>query len=128
MDESKYYEFIDLYKNPEHFGKLKDFDASEENYSSSCGDKFVVYIKMDSGSIRDISFEGNGCIISTVSLSKLCGAIIGKRTAEVDNMQISDVKKLIGVDQISLSRIPCAMIGLETVKKALKSVAKHAKQ
>ena len=121
MDESKYYEFIDLYKNPEHFGKPARFDLSEEGYSQSCGDKFAVYIEMDGGNIRDAFFEGSGCIISTVSLSKLCGAMIGKPVAEVEKMQLADVKKLIGVDQISLSRIPCAMIGLETVKKALKS-------
>lgn len=119
MDESRYYELVDLYKNPEHKGKLDDFDFKAEEYSSSCGDKFSVYIKMDGERIKEASFEGNGCIISTVSISKVCGAITGKTTGGVESMGLEDVKKLLGIDKISLSRIPCATIGLETIKKAL---------
>ncbi|MCL5101644.1 MAG: iron-sulfur cluster assembly scaffold protein [Candidatus Parvarchaeota archaeon] len=121
MDEEKYYEFVDLYKNPEHFGKLKEFDISEEDYSSSCGDRFNVYLKIEKDKIKDASFEGSGCIISTVSVSKVCGYILGKSLTDVKGMGLEDVKKIVGVNQISISRIPCAMIGLETIKKALNS-------
>ncbi len=119
MDEEKYYEFIDLYKDPEHKGKLEDFDLSEEGYSTSCGDSFSVYIKLDGDKINKVSFDGNGCIISTVSLSKLCGYLPGKDTGEVKNMTLDDIKKLIGIEHIGSSRIGCAMVGLETIKKAL---------
>jgi NifU-like protein involved in Fe-S cluster formation len=119
MDEAKYYEFVDLYKNPEHFGKLKDYNLSEEEYSTSCGDRFRVYIKMDKKKVKEASFEGSGCIIATVSISKVCGYIIGKTKEEIIKMGLDDVKKIVGVDQISLSRISCATIGLETIKKAL---------
>lgn len=123
MDEEKYYEFIDLYKNPEHFGKLKEYDVSEEDYSSSCGDVFKVYVKLDDNKIKDASFEGSGCIISTVSISKVCGDIINKSIEDVEKMTLENVKSIIGVEKISLSRVPCAMVGLETIRKALKKKA-----
>jgi nitrogen fixation NifU-like protein len=119
MDEEKYYDFIDLYKDPEHKGKPEAFDLSEEGYSTSCGDSFNVYIKLDGDRIRDVSFEGNGCIISTVSISKLCGYAVGKNIEDVKKLGLDDIKKLIGIEHISTSRIGCAMVGLETIKKAL---------
>ncbi len=123
MDEEKYYEFVDLYKNPEHHGKPEDYDVAEEEHSSSCGDVFKVYIKMDGGRIKNASFDGSGCIISTVSISTTCGEVIGKTADEVQRMNLDDVKRIVGVDQISLSRIKCATIGLETIKKTLYKLA-----
>jgi NifU-like protein involved in Fe-S cluster formation len=119
MDEDKYYELIDIYKNPEHSGKLQDFDVSEEGYSTSCGDTFNVYLKMENGTIKEASFEGNGCIISTVSISKLCSEVVGKSSDKVNSMGLEDVKRIIGIDHISASRVGCALVGLETIKKAL---------
>ncbi len=121
MNEEKYYEFVDLYKNPDHKGKLKDFDFKAEEYSSSCGDVFTVYLKMENGKVKDATFEGNGCIISTVSISKTCGDIVGKTPEEIKKMSLGEIKKIVGVDEISLSRIKCATIGLDTIKEALRN-------
>ena len=119
MGDDRFYELIDLYKNPEHSGKLDDFDVSSEGYSSSCGDRFRVFIKLDKDRIKDMSFEGDGCVVSTVSLSKVCGYSIGKSVESVKNMGIGEIKKLIGIREISVSRLKCATIGLETIKQAL---------
>lgn len=114
-----YYDMVDLYKNPHHYGKLKEFDLHSEDSSSSCSDSFAVYIKTDAGHIADLSFDGSGCIISTVSMSKVCDFLVGKELSKVKYMGLEDVKKLIGIDKISMNRINCAMIGLETIKKAV---------
>ncbi len=119
MDEMAYYDMIDLYKSPHHFGKLKNFDLQSDESSESCGDAFSIYIKTSNGKIDDISFQGNGCVISTVSLSKLCDFLVGKAISVVDGLGLEDIKRLIGISKISANRINCAMIGLETVKKAV---------
>ncbi len=119
MDESKLYELMDEYRNPPHLGKPKDYDALEEGSSASCGDRFTVYLKLSGGTVKSADFEGSGCVISTVCMSRVCGAISGKTKEQIRSMDIKDVKKLIGIDQISASRISCAMLGLETIKKAL---------
>lgn len=119
MDEEKYYDMIELYKHPEHFGKPEDFDVEHEEYSSSCGDVFKVYLKMDGDIVKDASFEGSGCVISTISISKLCGEITGKKIHDILSMNLDDIKRIISVDAINSSRVKCATIGLETVKAAL---------
>jgi nitrogen fixation NifU-like protein len=119
MEDEKFYELIDVYRNPPNKGKLEDFDVSEEGYSSTCSDRFTVYIKFDGNKIKKSSFDGVGCVISTISASRLCDALVGKTAEEAQSMTIEDIKKLIGVDQISISRTKCATIALETVKNAL---------
>ncbi len=119
MDEMAYYEMIDLYKSPHHFGRLDDYDLFSEESSESCSDSFSVYIKTLDGKVRGISFQGSGCVISTVSLSKLCDFIIGKEISIIKDLGLDDIKRLIGIDKISTNRINCALIGLETVKKAV---------
>ena len=114
-----YYDMIDLYKSPHHFGKPDKFDLFSEESSESCSDTFSVYIKTSEGRIEDVSFQGSGCVISTVSFSKLCDFLIGKELSAVKSLGLEDIKKMIGIDKISANRINCALIGLETVKKAV---------
>ncbi|MCL4399317.1 iron-sulfur cluster assembly scaffold protein [Candidatus Parvarchaeota archaeon] len=119
MDDDRFYQLMEIYRNPEHQGELEDFDRSSEGYSSSCGDRFKVFIKLEKGRIKNISFRGDGCVVSTVSISKVCGYVIGKTAQEVEKMDIEDIKDLIGIQNISVSRVKCATIGLETIKQAL---------
>ena len=45
-----------------------------EGYNPLCGDHFTVFLDMDGGAIRDISFEGSGCAISKASASMMTQA------------------------------------------------------
>ena len=122
MEDDKFYELVELYRNPEHYGKLSKYNYSEAGYSPSCGDKFSVYLDVENGIIKDASFDGKGCVISTVSLSKLCSYIIGKPLKEVKEMELKDIKNLLGMDEISISRVKCATVGLDTIKKIYKEI------
>ncbi|MEM0142805.1 MAG: iron-sulfur cluster assembly scaffold protein [Candidatus Parvarchaeum sp.] len=124
MEEDKFYELVEIYRNPEHFGKLENYNYSIEEFSPSCGDKFAIYFEVEGGIIKDVSFYGKGCVISTVSLSKLFDFIIGKRIDEVKDLNLENIKKLIGVEEISISRVKCATIGLDALKKIASEVNK----
>ncbi|EFD92861.1 MAG: nitrogen-fixing NifU domain protein [Candidatus Parvarchaeum acidophilus ARMAN-5] len=116
MEDDKFYELVELYRNPEHFGKLDKYNYSKESFSPSCGDKFSLYLETKDGKIENASFYGRGCVISTVSLSKLCEFLIGKKIEDVKELNLDSIKKLIGIDEISISRIKCATIGLDALK------------
>ena len=122
MEDDKFYELVELYRNPEHYGKLSKYNYSEAGYSPSCGDKFSVYLDVENGIIKDASFDGKGCVISTVSLSKLCSYIIGKPLKEVKEMELKDIKNLLGMEELSISRVKCATVGLDTIKKIYKEI------
>jgi NifU-like protein involved in Fe-S cluster formation len=122
MEDDKFYELVELYRNPEHYGKLAKYNYSENGYSPSCGDKFSVYLDVENGIVKDASFDGKGCVISTVSMSKLCSFLIGKPLKEIEKMELKDVENLLGIEDISISRVKCATVGLDAVKKVYKEV------
>jgi len=122
MEDDKFYELVEIYRNPEHYGKLSNYNYTEAGYSPSCGDKFSVYLDVENDIVKDASFDGKGCVISTVSLSKLCSYIIGKPLKEVKEMELKDIKNLLGIDEISISRVKCATVGLDTIKKIYKEI------
>jgi NifU-like protein involved in Fe-S cluster formation len=122
MEDDKFYELVEIYRNPEHYGKLDKFNYSETGYSPSCGDKFSVYLDIENGVVKDASFDGKGCVISTVSLSKLCSFLIGRSLKEIERMGLKDIEKMVGIGDISISRVKCATVGLDAVKKVYKEI------
>jgi NifU-like protein involved in Fe-S cluster formation len=125
MEDNKFYELVELYRNPEHYGKLSKYNYSEEGYSPSCGDKFSVYLDVENRIVKNASFDGKGCVISTVSLSKLCEFLVGKRLEEINSMELKDMEKLLGINGISISRVKCATVGLDAVKRIYKKSAEN---
>ena len=49
-----------------------------------CGDKATIYLAMDGDVVRDASFVGKGCSISTASASMMTEVLKGKTRAEVE--------------------------------------------
>ena len=55
-----------------------------EGHNPLCGDKVTIYIHLDDGKIDDVTFEGEGCAISTASASLMTQALKGKTVDEAD--------------------------------------------
>ncbi len=44
---------------PGTFGRLERHTHHAEGYNPLCGDRFTVYVQVEDGVIRDVSFEGS---------------------------------------------------------------------
>jgi nitrogen fixation protein NifU and related proteins len=77
---------LDHYKRPRNFGPLEGADHKAEGHNPLCGDQVTVYIVLDKDVIRDISFQGSGCAISTASASLMTEILKGKTLAEVETL------------------------------------------
>ena len=120
--------FIDIYKNPKNFGKLEEYDVKESNASPACGDNITIYLKVENGKVKDISFEGEGCVISIVSASVLTQNVKGENIEKIKNMDAKELFDLIGVDlKNNPSRAKCALLSLNTLKKAIEKVEDKSK-
>ncbi|MBL7058885.1 iron-sulfur cluster assembly scaffold protein [Candidatus Pacearchaeota archaeon] len=114
-----YREYIlDLYKNPHNFGILENATHKHEEFNQMCGDKIKVFLDIKEGKVKDIKFDGEGCAISMASASLI--------TDKVKNMPAEQIKDLGSQFVLDLMRIPigtsrmkCALLPLEAIKRAL---------
>lgn len=117
MQDPLYHDkLLSHYHAPKNYGLRDDFDVEGRGNNPLCGDSLTVRIKFDGEEIRDISFEGEGCVISRAAASLVSEHIKGKSREEVHAMTSQDVMTLLGVT-VMPARMKCAMLALETVQK-----------
>lgn len=118
MDELYRDQILEHYKRPHNFGRLEDFDLDFEDTNPFCGDEQHVFIKLDSDDrVSEVSFEGQGCAISTAATSLLSDELVGRTREELLRIPKEEVLELLGIE-ISATRMKCAMLGLKIVKSA----------
>jgi nitrogen fixation NifU-like protein len=128
---------FDHYRRPRNYGRLDGANRRAEGYNPLCGDKVTLYLKVEEGVIRDVSFEGSGCAIATASASLMTESIKGKREAEALHLlesvhgmvttgassgDLGKLEVLAGVHEFPL-RVKCATLAWHTMKAALENVA-----
>ncbi len=128
---------LDHYKRPRNFGPLEEADHKAEGHNPLCGDRVTIYLVMDGNVIRNISFQGGGCAISTASASLMTETLKGKNLAEVEtlfeefhDMLTGDPSQPAAPAQGKLAvfsgvrefpaRVKCATLSWHTLQAALK--------
>jgi nitrogen fixation NifU-like protein len=128
---------LDHYKKPRNFRKLDGATREVQGYNPLCGDKFSVYLKLDGDVVRDVTFQGSGCAISTASASMMTDCVKGKTRAEAEAIfqqfhRLLTDKNPKAVDPASLDklavfggvrefpvRVKCATLAWHTLHAAL---------
>ena len=65
---------LDHHKRPRNFRRLENCSRRVEGYNPLCGDRVTVYVKLEGDIVKDVTFEGSGCAISTASASMMTDA------------------------------------------------------
>ena len=129
---------LDHGKRPRNFRALAGADRRAEGYNPLCGDKVTVYVKLADGVVKDVAFEGTGCVISTASASMMTKSVKGKTVAGVERLfeqfhqmiagdsanpdspdDLGDLAVLAGVREFP-ARVKCASLSWHTLRAALK--------
>lgn len=137
LDELYQEVILDHNKSPRNFRPMADASRSAEGYNPLCGDQVTIYVKLDGGVIKDISFQGSGCAISKASASIMTSALKGKTEAEAKEL-FENVHKMLtgepngqnitGLGKLAIlsgvckfpARVKCASLAWHTVNAALK--------
>ena len=117
-----YQDFIlELYKNPINFGLLEGANKTAKSFNPLCGDKIELFLKVNKeGIIEEAKFIGSGCAISQASACLLTEEIKGKKLEEIEKFNKDDIIRIIKIDlSKNPSRLKCALMSLEALKKAL---------
>ena len=75
---------LDHSKSPRNFHKLENATSTAQGHNPLCGDHYTIYARMEGDRIKDISFQGSGCAISTASASMMTESLKGKTKAEAE--------------------------------------------
>ena len=109
---------VDHYKNPHNFGSLKNASSSVKENNPSCGDEIEIQMIIEDNKIKDIKFQGIGCVISVASTSMLTSFIKGKNLEDVQKLTKDDVIGLLGI-HLSPVRLKCALLPLNIIRSCL---------
>ena len=56
---------LDHSRQPRNFRKLPAATGEAKGDNPLCGDRVTVYLKVEDGIVKDVTFEGRGCAISS---------------------------------------------------------------
>src|SRR5215471_8982203 len=84
---------IDHSSRPRNF-KVLEGAPSAEGYNPLCGDRVIVYARIEGDRVIDAGFQGDGCAISKASASLMTEAVKGKTRAEIEKL-FSDFHDLV---------------------------------
>ena len=109
---------LDLYRNPPHFGTMKDATHTRRSLNPLCGDDITISLRVKGGVIEDARFSGTGCALSIASAGLLTDEIIGKTTDQVEVLTKDTVLDLLGIP-VGPVRLKCTLLPLEAIQLAL---------
>ncbi len=133
---------LDHQKKPRNFRAMEEADRRAVGFNPLCGDGVHVYLKLEDGVIKDLSFQGSGCAIFTASASMMTESLKGKTPAQAqalfqkfhelvtrnsaETSQDPGLGKLTvfsGVREFPV-RVKCATLAWHTLRAALEGVTK----
>jgi nitrogen fixation NifU-like protein len=135
---------LDHSKNPRNFGHIDPANREARGHNPLCGDQLRIWVLLEDGRIKDVSFEGRGCAISLASASMMTDMLKGRTEAEAEEIfnrfhavvtgeqDIGDdavedadgglgkLRALAGVRDYPM-RVKCATLAWHTLKAALEN-------
>ncbi len=127
---------LDHSKRPRNFHAMPDADRKAEGYNPLCGDRETVFLDLEGDLVKDVSFQGAGCAISTASASMMTESVKGKTRAQADALfekfhdlitgkapasdgpELGKLEVFSGVREYPV-RVKCATLPWHTLKAAL---------
>ena len=133
---------FDHYRRPRNRGVLPDANHKAEGYNPLCGDRIMLYLRVEDGIVKDARFEGAGCAIATASASLMTEALKGRTAAEAEALfqrfhemvttppdvpltgdpALGKLSTLSGVREFPV-RVKCATLAWHTLRAALHDAA-----
>ncbi len=126
---------LDHYRTPRNFSTLDAANQEASGHNPLCGDRVSVFLEIDGDLVKDVSFQGAGCAISTASASLMTEAVKGKTRDQAralferfhdmmtgdgstEEADLGKLEALSGVRRIPI-RVKCATLAWHTLKAAL---------
>lgn len=124
-------------KKPRNYRRMENANRKAEGHNHLCGDHLTLYLDVQDGVLKDVSFEGDGCRIFKASASMMTHHLKGKSrqdaeilfdefhrmvTGDLDEEaapnHLGHLKVFSGVRNFPV-RVKCASLSWHTMRAAL---------
>ena len=128
---------LDHGRHPRNLREILHAEHRADGYNPLCGDRATIFVQVEGDVVKDASFVGKGCSISTASASMMTEAIKGKTLAEAEALferfhalvtgepapaggpDLGKLAVFSGVSEFP-ARVKCASLAWHTLRAALK--------
>ncbi len=133
---------LDHSKKPRNLREIENTEHHAKGHNPLCGDRVTVFVVLKDGKLQDVSFQGDGCAISTASASMMTESLKGKTMAEVEALfgkfhnlvtgklppgegteGLGKLAVFAGVQEFPI-RVKCATLAWHTLRAALENSQK----
>jgi nitrogen fixation NifU-like protein len=129
---------LDHGRRPRNLRALEGATHRADGHNPLCGDRVTVFVLVEGGVVKDVSFQGAGCAISQASSSIMTEAVRGRTLAEVEALfgrfhdlvtgqarepgeeaeGLGKLEAFAGVAEFPM-RVKCATLSWHTLRAAL---------
>jgi nitrogen fixation NifU-like protein len=133
---------LDHYRKPRNYSAMPEANHQAGGHNPLCGDRVTIFLEVEDGVVKNATFQGAGCAISTASASMMTDAVRGKTVEDAQALfrrfhdmltgsgigdsdgedDLGKLEALAGVREIPI-RVKCATLAWHTMKAALESKA-----
>lgn len=112
---------LDHYAHPRNWGRLQNPDIVADSDDPSCGDQVHLELALDEeGRVRQVAFEGEGCMVSMASASIFTEYLRGKSLEDLERLTEDEAIALLDAP-IPPSRRRCALAPLFALRAGLRA-------
>ena len=134
---------LDHSRRPRNFGAMDAANRQSDGFNPLCGDRLRLFLQVEDGTVRQASFVGDGCAISTASASLLTEAMRGLAEPEAlglverfrsmvagesapDEEALGKLTVFAGVRDYP-TRVKCATLAWHTLRAAIEQSSETVK-
>ena len=134
---------LDHSRRPRNYGAMDAANRQSDGFNPLCGDRLRLFLQVEDGAVRQASFVGDGCAISTASASLLTETMRGRPEDEAlrlvedfrsmvsgerepDDEALGKLTVFAGVRDYP-TRVKCATLAWHTLRAAIEQTAETVK-
>lgn len=114
---------MEHFANPRNVGEMKDANGVGEVGNPKCGDIMRMYIKVEEGVIKDVSFMTFGCGAAIATSSMATELIKGKKLE--DALKLTNKAVMEALDGLPPVKVHCSVLAEQAIKAAVSDYYKR---
>ena len=111
---------------PHNAGFMADADGVGRLGDASCGDEFVMFIKVEGERLADIKYLVRGCGAAIATCSALSDIARGLTLAEAERLTDDDIANELG--GLPLEKLHCSNLAATVLKRAIADYRLRARE